>query len=185
MRVSPPRASFFFFFFCPRTTPATQDSLTSPLSPPRPPHPHSPPTPPLLYLHLSDARRGSTVCYCRFYVARSMKCLHRTKGKFLSTHFYYFTRNTYLATQFMWYYGTNLIKLSSEHNLCPVLIKNKTGSSKPTERIINCIQSNFNRWMDFDKDRQSNTIELIRVMSSITVVGKRLDFDSHCFGYCT
>ena len=37
--------------------------------------------------------------------------------------------------------------------------------------------------MDFDKDRQSNTIALKLVMSSITVVGKRLDFDSHSLGY--
>ena len=181
--MSPPRASFFFFFFAP--VQRLQLRIVWPHLCLRHAHPTPTPLPPLLCLHLSDARRGSPVCFCSFYVARSVKCLHRSKGKFLSTHFYYFTRNTYLATQFMWYYGTNLIKLPSEHNLCPVLIKNKTESSKPSERVINCIQSNFNRSMDFDKDRQSNTIELIRVMSSITVVGKRLDFDSHCFGYCT
>ena len=68
--------------------------------------------------------------------------------------------------------------------MCPALIKKKTESSKPTERTTSWIQSNFNRPMDFDKDRQSNTIALKLVMSSITVVGKRLDFDSHSLG-CT
>lgn len=67
--------------------------------------------------------------------------------------------------------------------MCAALIKKKTESSKPTERTTSWIQSNFNRPMDFDKDRQSNTIALKLVMSSITVVGKRLDFDSHSLGY--
>lgn len=67
--------------------------------------------------------------------------------------------------------------------MCPALIKKKTESSKPTERTTIWIQSNVNHPMDFDKDRQSNTIALKLVMSSITVVGKRLDFDSHSLGY--
>ena len=178
--MSPPRASFFS---------ALVKGLSSAFTlPPGLPylclhHPH----PTSVSIILSDVRRGSAVCFCRFYekfCQLSVKSSHRSKGKVSSTAFYYFTRNTYLAPALMWYYKTNLIKLSSEHNLCPALIKKKTESSKPTERTTSWIQSNFNRPMDFDKDRKSNTIALKLVMSSITVVGKRLDFDSHSLG-CT
>lgn len=82
-----------------------------------------------------------------------MRSSHRWKGTVSSTAFYYFTRNTYLAPAFMWYYKTNLIKLSSEYNYKEENRKfetNRTNNQLPGSSPISIV-----RWILIRIDNQT------------------------------